>query len=114
MSKLVVIRNKAIFEDYIRVLGESEPEFSLHFLAEHSIGALFDDEGLHTSFIFFVASPDDYVAEGGVTDPSLLSIKDPAAFDFARSCFESRCVTAVGRLGQSETEYLFEAYTFWQ
>ena len=113
MSKLVSIWYEAVFKYNIGVLYKPDRQFALNFGAKHSFGALFDNEGLYTPTFFLVAGPDDYVTVSGVTNPSLLSVEDPTAFNSTCCCLKSGSITANSWLGQSKAKDLFEIDTLW-
>ena len=76
--------------------------------------ALLDNKGLNAATIVFIASPDDNIAHRGVANPSLLTIEDVAALNFAGGGLETSCVATILRLGQTEAENFLELHAFGQ
>ena len=96
MCEPVVVRNKDVIVEDIRVLNHWHGELVLDLGRSQAFGSLRDDETLNVVVLFGIASPNNMVVgEGGVAGPSLFSVDDIPALGLGGDSFQRRGITAV-------------------
>ena len=108
VSQLILVRHKNVSEGNISVLSDSKAKLALHFLANHTRGALLNNKSLNSATIILIAGPDDHVAKSSIADPPLSPIENPATLDFAGICPQCGSITSICGLSQTEAENLLK------
>lgn len=114
MSELIAVRNEAISHRDVCVLCNSESHLTLNLRWVETSGTLLNDEGLNSVSIIEVSSPDNNVTDCCVSNPSLLSVQNPASSYLSSSCLKARCITSIVWFGQTKAVNFLELDSWWE
>jgi hypothetical protein len=93
IGEAVLLANATVLEPDPGVLHGSERDLAFHLLGFESWRALLDKKALYLATLDVAGPDDDHIGEGGVADPRLLAIKDPAIAVSARTRRQAACGT---------------------